>query len=140
MSPAFPKPLRCAVLLTAAVAWLVSVTLCSTRVWAETPHEHPVADGHSDHTHGAAHDHSGKPSDDGCGCESFKAFPAQAAALTRALAPAVLFLHSILPEEFACESAATKVRAQNTGPPRRISPAAWVMERCLLNHAPPVVA
>jgi hypothetical protein len=131
--------MRCAVLLTAAVTWLVSVTLCAARVLPEVPHQHPAANEHSDHAHGTGHDHGGKQQDDGCGCESFKAFPAQAAALTKAPAPAVLLLHSILPEEFAYVSAATKVMAQNTGPPGRMSLAEWVMERCLLNHAPPFV-
>ncbi len=140
MSPASPRPLRCAVLLTAAVAWLFSVTLCSTRAWAEEQHEHPTADGHADHAHGAHHEHDGKPKEESCGCESFKAFPAQTAVLTKAPAPTVLLLHTILPEQFAYESAATTVTAQNTGPPGRLSPAAWIVERCLLNHAPPVVA
>ena len=140
MSPASPRPLRCAVLLTAAVAWLFSVTLCSTRALAEEPHEHPAANGHADHGHGMDHDHEGSPKDEGCGCESFKAFPAQTAALAKAPAPTVLLLHTILPEQFAYESAATIVAAQNTGPPRRLSPATWIVERCLLNHAPPVAA
>lgn len=140
MSPASPKPLRCAVLLAATVVWLVTVTLCSTHVLAEVPHEHPTADAHAEHAHGTGHDHGGKQPDAGCGCESFKSFPAQIMALFKAPVPTALLLHTILPDEFAYESAASMVTAQATGPPWRISSAKLVWQQCHLSHAPPVVA
>lgn len=136
MPPASSQPLRCALLLAAAVAWLVSVTLCSTRVLAEVPHEHPFMAGQADHDH----DHDGQQSDGGCSCESFKAFPAQtAAALLKAPIPTILLRHTIPVIEFAYESAGIAVTTQNTGPPGRITLADLVLERCRLNHAPPLV-
>ncbi len=128
-------------LLSAALVWLVSVTLCSARVFAEAPHEHPASSGSSDHAHGSTHDHDGKqPADEGCGCESFKAFPAQAVALAKAPAPAASFvLYTIFLDEFTYASAATSITAQNTGPPGRISFDELVLQRCRLSHAPPFV-
>ena len=140
MSPSSSKPLRCAILLAAAVTWLVSVSLCSTTMLAEVPHEHPDADAHAEHAHGTGHDHGGKHPDEGCGCESFKSFPAQTTALFKAPVPTAVLLHTILPDEFAYESAASKVVAQATGPPRQISSAQLVWQQCHLSHAPPVVA
>lgn len=138
-------------LLSAALVWLVSVTLCSTRVFAEAPHEHPASSGHSDHaadpaTADAGHTHSdssqhGKTDDESCGCESFSAFPAQTATLAKAPAPlASPLLYTIILDKFTYESAATKITAQDTGPPGRFSFAELVLQRCLLSHAPPVVA
>jgi hypothetical protein len=129
-------------LLAAAVVWFVSVTLCSTRTVAAQPahdHDHSAAESPAGHSHDASH-HDDKH-DDGCGCESFNAFsPAQAAALAKAPTPADPFLlYTILPEVFCYQSAAAVVSVQSTGPPGRISPDKFILQRCMLNHAPPFV-
>ena len=129
-------------LLAAAVVWFVSVTLCSTRTVAAQPaddHVHSAAASSTEHPHDASH--HGDKHDDGCGCESFNAFsPAQAAALAKAPAPADPFLlYTILPEAFYYQSVVAVISAQNTGPPGRISPDESILQRCMLNHAPPSV-
>jgi hypothetical protein len=127
--------------LAATVLWLVSVTLCSTGVFAGVSHDHPAAGGHSAHAHGAAHDHGAHPEDPGCGCESFKAFPAQTAALAKAPVPSVsVFYYAILLDEFIHDYAAITITAQGCGPPERLSCAELVLQRCCLSHAPPAVA
>jgi hypothetical protein len=130
-------------LLSAALAWLFSVTLCSVGMFAETSDEHPVTSehsGHADRPHAPAHEHGGKSQDDGCDCVSFKAFPAQAAALAKApIPPAAPLLYTILLDGFAYESAATTVTAQATGPPGRQSFAEQIRQQCLHSHAPPFV-
>lgn len=143
------RSLPAAALLSAALVWLVSVTVCSTRLLGEASHEHPVANEHSDHAPGQAapasadshgpSDHHGKPDDSSCCCESFNAFQAQAVALTKAPPPSTSLLYTIFLEDLAYESAGTTVTAQTTGPPGRRSLADLIMERCLLNHAPPLL-
>lgn len=99
---------------------------------------HAVADSHSEHSHDSSH-HSDK-SEHSCGCESFKSFSTQIAALAKAPAPgASCVLYTILPDEFTYVSAATSITAQNTGPPGRISFDELVLQRCRLSHAPPLV-
>jgi hypothetical protein len=101
-------------------------------------HSHAAAHSHSDHSQDSSH--HGDQRDDGCGCESFKAFPAQTVALAKAPAPsASCLLYTILLNEFAYESAATSITAQNTGPPGRMSFDELVLQRCRLSHAPPFV-
>lgn len=140
MSPESNRFSRCSVLLVAAVVWLVAVTVCPTGVFAEPPHVHPAPGGHSEHAHGPAHDHGAHPQDAGCGCESFKAFPAQTAALAKAPVPSVsVFYYAILLDEFTHDCAAITITAQDTGPPGRLSCAELVLQRCWLSHAPPFV-
>ena len=99
---------------------------------------HAVADSHADHEHDASH-HSDQ-GDHNCGCESFKAFPAQSVALAKAPVPATSFvLYTILLDEFTFVSAGSAITTQNTGPPGRIAFDELVLQRCRLNHAPPFV-
>ena len=128
------------VLLAATAIWLVSVTLCFTRLAAELTHDHAQADEHSGHTH----DHTGhsSPHDDGCACESFQAFPAQAADVVSVAAPtgAGLLYCLVQADEFADHSHILVEEAENTGPPGRLSPADLLRRQCLLSHAPPSAA
>lgn len=128
------------VLLTAAAIWLVSVTLCSTRLVAKPPHEHgPEADGHA-HSHGDSHDH-GKAADDGCGCESFKAFSARTADSAKMAAPPATLLFTLVAiDDFISDQEPPSVRVQSTGPPETESFAKQFLQRCLLSQAPPVMA
>ena len=130
------------VLLATAMVWLVSVTICSTRATAE------LGDSHDDNAE--AHDHVGHPHDsshsddqgnDGCSCKSFKAFPAQTVAATKAPRLAAShFLYLILPHEFYYASFAIAITAKDTGPPERLSLAESILLQCRLDHAPPAAA
>jgi hypothetical protein len=98
----------------------------------------PAAESHAHHSHNAAH-HDDK-GDDGCGCESIKAFPAQTATLAKAPAPgAAVLLYSVRLDDAFYESFVTAVATQNTGPPERISFAELVLQQCRFSHAPPFV-
>lgn len=140
MNVARVRPVSAATLLSAALVWLVLVTLCSTRTLDARPaHAHESAGTHSgpDHDSGAQHENA---CDDGCGCESFKVFPAQSVATAKAPSPsASLLLYSILLDEFTHESVASAITARNTGPPPRVSFAELVWQRCRLSHAPPLM-
>ena len=127
-------------LLTAALVWLVAVTLCSTRLAAEPPHEHgTAAEGHA-HSHDGGHDH-GKAADDGCGCESFKAFSARTAdAAKMAAPPATLLFTLVAIDDFISDQEPPAVQVQSTGPPETESFAKHFLQRCLLSQAPPVMA
>ena len=142
MSFSQTRPFSARVLLMASAVWLVAVTLCSTGAMPmEGPPEpsHAVADSHSEHSHDSSHQHSDQ-SDHNCGCESFKAFPAQAVALAKAPSPTASFvLYTILLDEFTFVSAGATVTAQNAGPPGRIAFNELVLQRCRLSHAPPSV-
>lgn len=119
------------------MVWLVSVTLCSARLLAEAPHEHPVAPGHSDHDH----HHDGKQKDDSCGCESFKAFPAQTTDASKIFAPATALPFALLElNDFAISEPSPTLRVQNTGPPDTESFTERFLQQCLLSQAPPVAA
>ena len=128
-------------LLSAGLVWLVSVTLCSTRVVAEPPHEHAAADTHSDHAHDGGHHDRDAPRDNGCGCESFKAFPAKTADAPKVSAPmaAVLFTFVAI-DAFSFSREPPALRVQNTGPPETESFAEHFLQRCLLSQAPPALA
>ena len=136
---------RAHTLVVAAIVWLVSVTLCSTQALAEQAehdHEHDAAEPHAHHCHDSAHhgDQGDHCDDGGCGCESFKAFPANTAPLSKAPAPlASLLLHHVFLDEFTFESVAIAIIAQNTGPPGRLSPDELILQVCRFSHAPPFV-
>ena len=131
---------RSAILLASAVVWVGSVMLCSTRILGESEAAGP-ATSHSHHEHGAPHDHGNSSKDDDCGCSSFKAFPVQISAQTKAHVPAAApHAYSVSIEESEYRHAASELIAQNTGPPPRIGWAELVLERCRLSHAPPSVA
>jgi hypothetical protein len=126
--------------LAATVLWLVSVSLCSTGVFAETLHTDAGSGEHTAHSHGPADDHGSHPHDGGCACASFKAFPAQTAAVLKAPAPSMAVFHyAILLEKFAGDCVATAIATQDTGPPGRISFAELILRQCRLSHAPPPV-
>ncbi|MBI3885383.1 MAG: hypothetical protein HY302_06605 [Opitutae bacterium] len=133
-------PSSARLLLAAAAIWLVSVTLCSTRVVAEPPHEHgAVAEGHA-HSHDGGHAH-GKTSDDGCGCESFKAFSARTADSAKLAAPAATLLFALVAaDDFIFDQEPPALPVQSTGPPETESFAKHFLVRCLLSQAPPVMA
>jgi hypothetical protein len=118
---------RFRLLLVAAFVWLVSVTLCSTKVLAEMP----------PHLAGPAHCHHA--CNDACGCESIHAVPAQDLSANLAAAPAPagpLFL--LLPtDEILSEAHLVALHPQSTDPPERLSFAELVLQHGLLSHAPP---
>ena len=133
-------PFSARVLLTAAAIWLVSVTLCSTQAIAEPPHEHGTeAEGHA-HSHEDGHAH-GKTADDGCGCESFKAFSARTADAAKMAAPLATLLFTLVAiDDSISDQEPPAVQVQSTGPPETESFAKHFLQRCLLSQAPPVMA
>ena len=138
--PALPhRILPKTALLTAALVWLVSVTLCSTRLVAEPPHEHGTEDEGHAHSHDGSHDH-GKAADDGCGCESFKAFSARTADSAKIAAPTATILFTLVAiDDFISSQKSPALPVQSTGPPKTESFAKHFLQRCLLSQAPPVM-
>ena len=127
-------------LLAATMVWLVGVTLCSTRavgMEAAAPHDHASTEAHGHHGESAGHTDHAK--EDDCACASFSAFPTQLSTLAKAPVPSVALLYSIVLEEVTFQSASTSVETQNTGPPERVALSDRILERCQLNHAPPLV-
>ncbi|MFZ5494295.1 MAG: hypothetical protein ACOZE5_03030 [Verrucomicrobiota bacterium] len=144
-----PRALSASALLFAAFAWLVSVTLCSTRAVATqagvghgqakqaVAHEH--VPGTAGHMH---HSDSGQGEDHDCGCTGFNAFPAQSATAlkTPAPLPAPPLFALAGPEVSFRALLAVHAAAPTTGPPGRLSPADLVRQRCRFEHAPPASA
>lgn len=127
-------------LLAAAMVWVFGVTVCSTRaieMEGATPHDHADGAGHDHHGEGTDHDDHGKSGD--CGCSSFNAFPTQMSSLVKAPIPSIALLYTVPLEEFSFGSAEVSLDTQSTGPPERVALSERILERCLLNHAPPMV-
>jgi len=125
---------RSRLLLVAALVWLVSVTLCSTKITAEIPH------GEESHAHqmpGAAHHHT--CGEEPCGCASIHAFTAQDlhSSLAKAPAPAGPRFFFLPVDETLPRPSVTIAHRQSTDPPERLSFAEQVLQRCLLSQAPP---
>jgi len=141
MNPVHDRSFSARLLLLAAAVWLVSVTLCSTRVvTAPADHDHGTA--HASPTHAAAdHSHHSGQSDDHCGCQSFNAFPAQTLASLKAPAPVPASLLFVLTwsDEFSRKLDNLVTRTQATGPPARLSPQDQIRRHSRSNHAPPLV-
>lgn len=127
-------------LLAVAFVWVFGVTVCSTRAMemtAAAPHEHASHSAHDHHSDGAGH--SDHEKSDECACSSFNSFPVQLNTLLKAPVPAVALLYTVISEEITFVSAEASLVTQNTGPPERVALSERIIERCLLNHAPPMV-
>ena len=127
------------VLLVTAIVWWVTVTVCSTGATSELADNHKdnaEAHEHAGHSHDSSH--SDDQGDNGCGCKSFKAFPAQTATATIVPLPVTShLLYLISPDEFYYASFAIAILAKDTGPPERLSLAQLILQQCRLDHAPP---
>lgn len=131
-------------LLSAALVWLVSVTLCSTRTIVPEDTDHEISHEHGQQSHHASepdHEHGGNSKDGDCSCASFKDLPGLSVTLIKAPAPVPASLLYILPLiDFTLSDFIGSVTPRATGPPGRLSFSDQILVQCRFSHAPPFVA
>ena len=145
MIPLKTRTIFARALLVAAVVWLVSVTLCSTRAVAVLSANNDAAEEGvaccQEPTSPDTASPQGDRRDEGCGCKTFKVFPANPLTITHAPAPGFgPALYDLCRDEFTFELVALANAEQNTGPPGCLSPAELILRGGFFSHAPPLVA